>query len=60
MYGTPDQKGQLIWYVRNLPAGPNTLYTKTLRVRHARFIPTCAATASQANDAFKFREVPTH
>ena len=57
VYGTPDTKGQLIWYVRNLPSGPNTLYTKTLRVRNVQFVPTCAA-ASVTNGAFQFREVP--
>jgi hypothetical protein len=57
IFGAPDQKGQLIWYIRNLPSGPNTLYTKTLRVRNAQFIPTCGGTSS-ANGAFDFREVP--
>ena len=57
VYGTPDTKGQLIWRIRNLATGGDALYTKTLRVRHTQFLPTCAATAS---DAFHFREVPTH
>lgn len=56
VYGTPDQKGQLIWRIRTLPGGPDVLYTKTLRVRHTQFLPTCAATAQQ-NGAFDFREV---
>lgn len=58
VYGTPDNKGQLIWYIRSLPNGPATLYTKTLRVRNVQFIPTCAAAGAQVNDAFRFREVP--
>ena len=57
-YGTPDSKGQLIWYIRQLPNGPSTLYTKTLRVRQTQFMPTCAAAAAQTNSAFDFRVPP--
>ena len=57
VYGTPDSKGQLIWRIRTLPNGPDVLYTKTLRVRQTQFMPTCATSAAQLNDAFKFREV---
>lgn len=58
IYGTPDSKGQLIWYIRTLPNGPSTLYTKTLRVHDAQFMPTCAAAAAQTNGAFDFRVPP--
>lgn len=42
LYGAPDQKGQLIWYIRDLGTGINSLYTKTLRVRQTQFWPTCS------------------
>ena len=58
VYGTPDTKGQLIWYIRSLPNGPSTLYTKTLRVHNTQFVPTCPAAAAQTNDAFTFRVPP--
>jgi hypothetical protein len=60
MYGTPDSKGQLIWRIRNLSTDADALYTKTLRVRHTQFVPTCQAASSQTNDAFQFRDVPTN
>lgn len=41
LYGAPDQKGQLIWYIRNLTTNITSLYTKTLRVRQTQFWPTC-------------------
>jgi hypothetical protein len=41
MYATPDRNGQAIWYIRNLSNGLNSLYTKTVRVRHTQFWPTC-------------------
>lgn len=58
VYGTPDSKGQLIWRIRTLPNIADVLYTKTLRVRQAQFVPTCAVSSSQQTDAFGFREVP--
>jgi WD40 repeat protein len=55
VYGTPDTKGQLIWRIRDLTSGADTLYTKTLRVRQTQFVPTCAAAT---NNALDFRIVP--
>jgi hypothetical protein len=42
MYAAPDRNGQSIWYIRNLSNGLNSLYTKTVRVRHTQFWPTCS------------------
>jgi hypothetical protein len=42
MYATPDRNGQAVWYIRNLSNGLNSLYTKTVRVRHTQFWPTCS------------------